>query len=174
MEQLVLNLDLLFVFLRGCMSINKDYQNVKYLKYVGVVLFVLYLAYLIYLTFFDHRYGREMVDRSINIIPLKTIILFLTSSFNRNIIVTNIVGNIVAFMPMGFLLPIAFKKLNSFVTVSLIVLVSTVSIEVLQYITGFGATDIDDIILNLLGGVLGYSVFKVILRIPLIKDLFGN
>lgn len=156
------------------MSIFRSKLSMRFLKYVSFIVFVLYISYLVYLTFFDQLYGREFIHRSINIIPLKTVIQFLTSSFNRNIIVTNIAGNIIAFMPMGFLLPIAFRKLNVFLKVILVVLAATVAIEILQYITGAGATDIDDVILNLLGGVLGYSVYIVIMKIPVITSLFRN
>jgi len=106
-----------------------------------------------------------MMHRSINIIPFSTILQYLTSSINPNIIRTNILGNIEAFIPMGFLLPINFKKLRKFKKVLLVVFIVTFSIEVLQYITGVGASDIDDVILNVIGGILGYLIYRIILKI---------
>jgi glycopeptide antibiotics resistance protein len=144
---------------------NMKFLTSKFMKATFTVLFILYLLFLTYLTLLDHFYGREFVHRSINIIPFKTINQFLTSSYNQNIVVTNILGNILAFMPMGFLLPLVFKKLDNFKKVLLFVLIGTVSIEVLQYITGAGATDIDDVILNAVGGILGYIIFKILIKI---------
>lgn len=137
-------------------------KSIKILKYVSAILFIMYLSYLVYLTFFAHRYGRELIHSSINIVPFKTIFLYLTSYYNMSTVVTNILGNIAAFMPMGFLLPIVFRKLNRYFNIILCVLMATVSIEVFQYITGVGAADIDDVILNLIGGVMGYLIYKVI------------
>ena len=135
--------------------------SIKFLKIISSVLFVLYLSYLIYLTFFDHFYGRDVIHRSINIVPFKTIVKFLTSSYNWNVILINIAGNIAAFVPMGFLLPIILNRLNSVLRVLIAVLSATLSIEILQYIFGVGATDIDDIILNVFGGTIGYLIVKI-------------
>jgi glycopeptide antibiotics resistance protein len=136
----------------------------KLIKIIFIILFMLYLSYLIYLTFFSRLYGRAYIFRSINIIPFKTIIEFLTAKINTDIIVTNIIGNIAAFMPMGFLLPIIFKRLKTINRLIAAILFATVSIEVIQYIAGVGATDIDDIILNLSGGILGYLIYKVFVK----------
>jgi len=80
----------------------------KPMKLIVTALFVAYVLLLVYLTFFSQYYGRGIAQRSINIIPLKTIIEFLTSGYNMSSIITNLLGNIIAFMPMGFLLSIVF------------------------------------------------------------------
>ncbi len=130
------------------------------IKYICMAMFVLYLSYLIYLTFFDHTYGRDVIHRSINIVPFRTIFKFLTRSDFKDILV-NIAGNIAAFVPMGFLLPIAFSKLKGLLRVFFVVLAVTLSIEIFQYISGAGVSDIDDVILNALGGVVGYFMMMI-------------
>ncbi len=72
----------------------------------------------------------------------------------------NLLGNIVPFMPFGFLLPIAFWKINSLWKVIGTGLVADLCIEVFQYITKTGSFDVDDIILNMIGIVLGYLLMK--------------
>jgi glycopeptide antibiotics resistance protein len=136
--------------------IGKDMS--KPIKLIFSTLFVLYALLLAYLTFFSQYYGRGIAQRSINIIPLRTIIEFLTSGYNMNSIITNLVGNIIAFMPMGFLLPIVFKNLRTFFKVCTAVLSATILIEIAQYLVGVGASDIDDVILNVIGGVIGYWI----------------
>lgn len=131
------------------------------IKYISSTMLILYLSYLIYLTFFAHTYGRNVFHRRLNIVPFKTIIKFLTSSYNLKVIMTNIAGNIAAFVPMGFLLPIAFNRLNSFRRVLMVVFSATMSIEIFQYIFAVGTSDVDDVILNVLGGILGYFMMKI-------------
>lgn len=72
----------------------------------------------------------------------------------------NLLGNIVPFMPFGFLLPIAFRKINSFWKVIGVGFIVDLCIEVFQYITKTGSFDVDDIILNMTGIVLGYLLMK--------------
>ncbi len=134
------------------------------IKYISMAMFVLYLSYLIYLTFFDHTYGRDVIHRSINIVPFRTIFKFLTRSDLKDILV-NIAGNIAAFVPMGFLLPIAFSKLKGFLRVLFVVLAATLSIETFQYISGAGISDIDDVILNVIGGVMGYFMMRLAVKL---------
>lgn len=72
----------------------------------------------------------------------------------------NLFGNIVPFIPFGFLLPIAFVKINSFWKVVGIGFAVDICMEIFQYITKTGSFDIDDIILNMIGIVLGYLLMK--------------
>lgn len=130
------------------------------IRLIGIIMFVLYLFYLIYLTFFDHTYGRNVFQRRINLIPFKTIVKFLTSSYNWDFVMINIAGNIAAFVPMGFLLPMVFSRMKSFTKVIAVVFLATLSIEIFQYVFAVGTCDIDDIILNVLGGVVGYFIIR--------------
>lgn len=73
----------------------------------------------------------------------------------------NIIGNIVAFMPMGFFVPLIFKSERSFIRVVIFTLFISLSVEIMQYKFVVGNFDIDDIILNAIGGVLGYILFGI-------------
>ncbi|MGM9987627.1 MAG: VanZ family protein [Bacillaceae bacterium] len=72
--------------------------------------------------------------------------------------------NILMFVPLGVLLPMIFKSLRSFWKLALCTLSITILIEVLQYFTGRSA-DIDDVIMNGLGGIIGYGVFVLLNRV---------
>lgn len=72
-------------------------------------------------------------------------------------------ANIALFVPLGFLLPVAFKKLKWW-TVDLICLGTTCAVELIQPFFG-RAGDIDDIITNALGGVIGCALAKILQRI---------
>jgi len=74
------------------------------------------------------------------------------------------IGNIVWFIPFGFMLPKMLKKCN-FTTVTLSGFLLTLLIEILQLVFKKGICEIDDLILNIAGTMIGYSVYKIIQRI---------
>lgn len=78
--------------------------------------------------------------------------------------IRNLVGNVLAFVPFGFLLPRAYRRLGRLWKVGLIALASICAIEVFQYVTLLGACDIDDLMLNLLGSLGGYLIFRLTAR----------
>lgn len=127
-------------------------------------LLFMYIIYLLYLVFFSTYYGRGYFHRSYNFIPFKTIVEYMFFSSSLNATVLNIVGNILAFVPMGFLVPIVFSKINRFKCIAILVLISTISIEIIQFIIGVGTCDIDDVILNWLGGVIGFQIYKILIN----------
>ena len=137
----------------------------KPIKLIFSTLFVTYVLLLAYLTFFSHYYGRGIVRRSINVLPFNTIFEFLMSGYNINTIITNLIGNIAAFMPMGFLLTIVFKRLNTFLRICTAILFASIFIEVVQFFAGVGASDIDDVILNMLGGIMGYWIYRLFIKL---------
>ena len=77
----------------------------------------------------------------------------------------NLLGNIIPFIPFGFLLPIAYKKFSSAISVFCVGLASILLIELFQFFTKLGSFDVDDIILNMIGIVCGYLMFLVMKRI---------
>ena len=79
----------------------------------------------------------------------------------------NLLGNIIPFVPFGFLLPIAYRKFNSAIKVLSTGLVAILLIEIFQFFTKLGFFDVDDIILNAIGIVCGYLMCLVINRICL-------
>ena len=74
----------------------------------------------------------------------------------------NLLGNIIPFIPFGFLMPIAYKKFSSAIKVLSIGLASILLIEIFQFFTKLGFFDVDDIILNMIGIVCGYLMLLII------------
>jgi glycopeptide antibiotics resistance protein len=66
--------------------------------------------------------------------------------------------NILMFVPYGLLLPMTFEKMKRLWKTALCALCITIAIETLQYFMGRSA-DIDDVIMNFIGGILGYLLF---------------
>ncbi|MFD1267513.1 VanZ family protein [Paenibacillus motobuensis] len=98
--------------------------------------------------------------RSINIIPFNTIIEFMTSeNIDMGRVLANIGGNIAIFVPLGVF--VAYAARNKPLRISfLCLLLTSFAFEVIQYVFALGSSDIDDIILNFSGGVIGVGVYK--------------
>jgi glycopeptide antibiotics resistance protein len=142
------------------MRINKG----KFKK-LFLILFVTYLLYLFYLVFFSAYYGRAYHHRNYNFIPLKTIGEYLFLKHGIKATIVNIGGNILAFMPLGFLYPIIHKKERNHKDILIVALILTCFIEIIQYIVGVGTCDMDDVLLNVIGGLLGYILYKMICHV---------
>lgn len=81
----------------------------------------------------------------------------------------NLLGNIVPFIPFGFLLPISYRKINTFYKVFAVGFLAIVFIELFQFVTKLGSFDVDDIILNTVGVSLGYFMIWLLNRIFITK-----
>jgi glycopeptide antibiotics resistance protein len=102
--------------------------------------------------------------RHANFTPFATISLYLRSSLGREYAVQNIGGNIAGFIPLGVLLPLLIAGLRKGWKVVLLTFLLSLAFETAQLITGLGVFDVDDLMLNTLGGLLGYSIFVVFFR----------
>lgn len=100
-----------------------------------------------------------------NFVPFDTILRYINYSqyFNFDIIIINLLGNLLIFTPMGFLLPLLSKKCRKAWKVICIGFFSSLAVETIQFIFRVGSADIDDLILNTLGAWLGYLAYKSIL-----------
>ena len=97
----------------------------------------------------------------INFVPIVNILRFDTP---RDLI-WNLVGNTAMFIPTGIILPILYKRLNCFWKVTLAGLMISPCIEILQLPFPSRATDIDDLILNTLGVMIGYGVYALVKKL---------
>ncbi|MCB8815018.1 VanZ family protein [Desulfosporosinus shakirovi] len=125
------------------------------------LLFLTYTAVLIWELFLG-KYRSHGGPRRYNLTPLKTIESYIENydSFGVSIVLINLAGNIVAFMPLGFLLPLVFKRMRRLFVITGITLLTSITAEICQYIFNVGGLDIDDVLLNTIGGVLGYLVYQ--------------
>lgn len=120
--------------------------SAKFLS-VCMILYTLSLLILLFL-----RPNEQQYD-TINLLPFATISLFLSGEVNWLISFYNLAANIGLFIPFGVALSWRKKKRVSLLLVP-VVAIST--IELLQFITKRGSLDIDDLLLNTLGFMIGY------------------
>jgi glycopeptide antibiotics resistance protein len=101
-----------------------------------------------------------------NFIPFYTMFeIFFNENINISLWAKYAVGNVVGFMPFGFLLPLLFKQMASGTKIALSTFCLSLTYELGQTILNLGSFDVDDLILNTLGGILGYMVVRFIQRI---------
>ncbi|MBR1757638.1 MAG: VanZ family protein [Lachnospiraceae bacterium] len=147
---------------------KKKKQKDTATQIVAVVLFMVYLAILLYLLFLSDRYGRTtgFTEYHYNLKPFGEIRRYILhrESFNTELFLVNIVGNVVAFMPFGFLLPLTSKNLQGFFDVVAIGFLFSLLVETMQLLLMVGTFDVDDLILNVSGVMLGYACYALIYR----------
>ena len=124
---------------------------------------ILYFVLLFALLFQKKRVGSF---QSINLVPFRTIAEFMFSDdiILRSFALSNILGNIVIFVPLGIYITLMNRNKSVIVNTFIIALLSTLA-EVLQFIFKVGASDIDDVMLNTLGGFVGVISFCLIYKI---------
>lgn len=122
--------------------------------------FVPYTIFLLYLMFFGM--GRtQSEDNLLTIEPIFSTINFIKGSVSWKDIIIIVGGNIIMFIPFGFLGWI-FPKLDDLKTLLFTFISSIVIIEALQYFSRMGIFEVDDILLNTFGVFLGFLMKKII------------
>ncbi len=150
------------------------------MKKIPLLLFIVYFIILLQLVLFKGKLFYHIVPgnknyriktahaayKGFNVVPFRTIYSFLTAgrAASTESKVDNILGNIALFVPFGFLVPFVFKNRTGFKKVVLAAALVSLCFELYQFITHTGEADVDDIILNTLGGMMGYGAFVLFSR----------
>lgn len=138
----------------------------KRLSGVSALVFIIYIYLIIYFVFFSDHYGRVtgFTEYRYNLIPFAEINRYLTyrESFTWENLATNLAGNILIFVPFGMLLPIIRMKKTGFFYVTFQTFLFSCFIETVQLFTKVGVFDVDDLIMNTVGGMIGYLVFYIL------------
>ena len=152
-------------------------------RFWAVALFC-YGVLMIWLMFFRLRSGIwedssdywEHITTQYNLVPFRMILGYvrelaqhlreegLTWNYRIWAVSRNLFGNIGMLVPLGFLLPVNFPGLRKLWKTLLAVAGIIVFLELAQLLTLAGHCDIDDLILNLLGGAMGYGLYAITLR----------
>ena len=137
-------------------------KKAKIIRAFGKVLFILYVGFLIYFLFLAEWYGRTEISEEYryNLELFKEIRRFITyrDQLGMFVVAANLLGNILIFVPYGFFVSMAGRRRGFFKTFFFSMFLS-LAVETVQLITRVGSFDVDDILLNTVGGVLGYIVF---------------
>ncbi|TXR59147.1 VanZ family protein [Bacillus sp. AY18-3] len=170
-----------YLIVRSIFIGMKSKKGVNWWKELISFLFVIYIGMVVAITLFPipigFPTGIENIRLSINIIPFASIIKDIGKIgiaydvdvlFMIGLIARNVGGNILLLMPLGFLAPIIWDKFKKIKNTILLGLAISISIELLQLteslFSGWGRiTDIDDVVFNVIGSIVGYFIYKITL-----------
>lgn len=142
---------------------KKETKNI--IQTMGRISFAAYVLLLVYLLFFAEEYGRAAAgaEYRYNLVPFAEIRRFwiYREQLGNVAFLTNLWGNIVAFLPFGFILPIVTRRMRSGFTIIMSGFALSMTVELIQLITRVGCFDVDDLILNTIGAAIGYLLFFI-------------
>lgn len=139
-------------------------KQVKRFRILGKILFVFYILFLIYFLIFSEWYGRTGTtgEYRYNLELFKEINRFIEyrEELGAFAVFTNLFGNILIFVPYGFFISMASQSRGFFKTLFYSFGLS-LGVEFFQLVTRVGSFDVDDLLLNTVGGILGYILFLI-------------
>lgn len=148
-------------------------QNNKFIRILSWSLFYIYLLLLVKVILFKYPLAmmiREIKQSSLeglqsrlilnsNFIPFKTILYYLNGGPNLNVSFINLIANLIAFTPLGFMLPFLNQNKTRIKRCIAVSFAISLAFEIIQLLTGTGSFDIDDLILNTLGAIIGFVLY---------------
>lgn len=151
---------------------KKEHKRV--LRICSKIIFGVYIILLTYFLFFAESAGRTFEGRSYhyNLILFKEISRFITyrETLGTAAVVLNLFGNIAAFIPLGAILPVMHRRFRSLLYMTLLTFEFSLVVETIQLVCKVGSFDVDDLLLNTIGGILGYLIFEIMDRIRRHRD----
>ncbi len=145
-------------------------ETKKKIRIIGWILFIIYILLLIYFLFLSEEYGRKdfaQRDYQYNLVLFQEIRRFWVYRKRVGYLAAflNLAGNVIGFLPFGFILPVIGKRMKNGFLVTVCGFCLSLFVESMQLIFKVGSFDVDDLLLNTLGTVLGYLAFSVCNRI---------
>lgn len=134
----------------------KHHSKMVLYKEILMLVFAIYILCLFQVVTFQD----SSIISGNNYIPFKEIFRYNITS---RLFLKNVIGNMIMFLPFGFFISYYLDSENFHLTLILTLIAST-AIEVVQSLIG-RVFDIDDIILNLIGGLLGYMIYHTLRKI---------
>ncbi len=158
--------------------------TVKYLN-VGIAIAIIYVAIYISYVFICAIIGRDRRYRKGHAVSVFLLLIYVTtlmslvfmsrevgqfeginlklfSTWGRTYVTRALfIENIIMFIPMGMLLPSAFKRFRKFYKCVFVCFCLTVFIELVQLIFSIGYFELDDIMTNTVGGIIGWLIWRL-------------
>ena len=152
----------------------------RFISNVLTLCFICYMILLVYFLFFSEEYGRteQYETYKYNFELGKEIKRYWDNREQIGLLlfVINIIGNVAVFMPFGFLGPVMYREqrkdvvfrghyFRSMLFVTLLGFLFSLGVETVQLVTKVGCFDVDDLLLNTSGVILGYIIYYICKKI---------
>ena len=106
-----------------------------------------------------HPLPGQVVDD--NLVPFHTLAIYWRN-LGSEFWMRNLFGNLALLLPLGLLGPIALPALDRWWRIALVALLYSVAIELIQRLVPARSADVDDVIVNVAGALIGYAVFSLV------------
>lgn len=148
----------------------------RFISNVLTLCFICYMILLVYFLFFSEEYGRtepyETYKYNLELFKEIKRYWYNREKIGTLFFIINLVGNVVVFMPFGFLVPVMYREqrkdvvyrghyFRSMLFVLLLGFLFSLVIEFVQLVTKVGCFDVDDLLLNTSGVLLGYIIYYI-------------
>lgn len=132
----------------------------------GWAAFLLYLIALMYFLLFAEMFGRTQAEKCYryNLVLFKEIWRFwyYRERVGMTAVLLNLAGNVVGLIPFGFFLPYLAARTRKYLIVTCLTFLFSLTMELSQLLCKVGSFDVDDLLLNTIGGILGYFLFWMV------------
>lgn len=141
-------------------------NKAKKIRFYSKLLFLIYILFLCYFLFFSENMGRTTdCEYKYNLVLFHEINRFIRYAhlLGWKAVLINIFGNVIAFMPFGYFVPIIVKnKKIGIIRTTFLSMIFSLEVETVQLIFRLGCFDVDDILLNTLGGMFGFILYYLV------------
>lgn len=138
------------------------------------IAFMLYMLVLVYFLLLSDGFGRTVQrdEFQFNLVPFVEIIRFVRyreylGFYN---VIINLAGNVIAFIPFGALIRWVINRSVKWYQVAGYTFLFSLSVELLQLVAKVGSFDVDDLLLNTLGGLIGFFVYCILRWLDRMND----
>lgn len=140
-------------------------RQMKHQSFMLKSALLIYIIAVLYITLLAWNYGASLGPagpggRNYNVIPFRSI--YRIATFSPTIIdpIRILLGNVIMFVPLGFLLPTIWRNMRKQMTIVTIGFLFSFSIELSQFLFTHRVANIDDVILNSFGTWIGFMIFS--------------
>lgn len=172
LENIIIFIIPCFIYFINSFKTKDKSERKKYLYYYLII----YIIVMISFTFSNFRMtykhlGDIIFVREYNLIPFRSITTLLNTPLGLSVGLYNIIGNLLMLTPLAIILPLINDKLKKKNVFIILIIITSLCIETLQYVTNCGSFDIDDIILNSIGAIglyliiINKKIYKLIYKL---------
>ncbi|MEK6481644.1 VanZ family protein [Catalinimonas sp. 4WD22] len=145
-------------------------KNITWKNLYFCALVTIYFSLFLWVLFFNrippfYQNSLPAKELGAQLIPLNTSFIFIKKSISNGfswpttyMMVSNLLGNVILFIPFGILSPLLFSWVHKSKRILFLTLLFSFAAELIQFYFQIGVFDVDDIILNTLGSVIGYNL----------------
>ena len=152
-------------------------KHIYWVREAILLLMYINLAVIFRFTFFPMSkvdgHIQPLIFDIATVFPFRVNLLPLVNLFDydsKKDMLLNVLGNAAMFVPSGIVLPVVYKKLDTFRKVLLAGAGISLCIEIIQLPFSVRATDVDDLILNTIGVILGYGIYVLVQLVGIAKQ----